>query len=119
MSYSFESNGETLWDPALRIGKMYVSYAKGMEDVLGVPSGLSPTDQDWADVDPVSFAGFVSELCEWYFSSPNWLLHGLMRTMLMTSLVMLERAGGELPAVVHTDGDFVAELKQTARHMNV
>lgn len=96
MSYPFGLDGETLWDAGYHSGLLYASLAHGAAEFLELPSGLAPNDQGGCDVDIEQFRVFVEGLYERYASTRNEVLHGLAHGLLVTSLVLLERAGGTL-----------------------
>ncbi|MEU3984154.1 DUF6086 family protein [Streptomyces sp. NPDC026672] len=93
MSYPFERNGETLWDAGYSSGQMYAALAGGAAEFLRLPSGLTDTPQGSCEVDPVAFRAFVAQLYKLYASTGNDVLQGLTHDLLVTSLVLLDRAG--------------------------
>lgn len=97
MSYPFELGGETLWDAGYHSGQLYASLARGAAEFLELPSGLTPNRQGGCDVEPVELQAFVEGLYGLYSSTRNDLLHGLAHGLLVTSLVLLERAGVRSP----------------------
>ncbi|WP_433349664.1 DUF6086 family protein [Micromonospora sp. CA-111912] len=117
MSYYFTVSGDDVWDPALRIGRLFVSLADGAADVLGVPSGLAPSDSDTCDVDPLVFPRFVSALVECYSESRHPVRRELIRGILSTSLVILERGGLEMPPGVQGERDLVEAVRSLAKAM--
>ncbi|MEJ8639751.1 DUF6086 family protein [Streptomyces sp. MS2.AVA.5] len=94
MSYPFELGGETLWDAGYHSGQLYVSLARGAAEFLELPSGLTANPQGGCDVESEPFRAFVEGLYGMYSSTTNEVLHGLAHGLLVTSLVLLERAGG-------------------------
>ncbi|MFI6008173.1 DUF6086 family protein [Streptomyces sp. NPDC051243] len=96
MSYPFEHDDETLWDAGYHSGQLYASLAQGAAGFLDVPSGLTPTPQGGCDVDGEMFQAFVERLYGLYASTTNEVLRGLAQGLLVTSLVLLDRAGGTI-----------------------
>ncbi|MFJ6934840.1 DUF6086 family protein [Streptomyces sp. NPDC101132] len=96
MSYYFESAGDTLWNPSLRIGKLYVSMAEAVGEMLGVPTGLSPRDDDSCQVERVVFTAFAGALHAHYLSARHPVQRELIKGVLLTSLVLQERLGAPL-----------------------
>jgi Family of unknown function (DUF6086) len=103
MSYVFEWNDETLWSPALRVGKLYVTLADALAAMLSVPHGLSAMASDYYEVDRDRFAAFIGALRA---LSPEGHVVGreLLSGFLTTSLVLLRRmdAAPELDAEART-----------------
>ncbi|MEV6568206.1 DUF6086 family protein [Streptomyces kronopolitis] len=91
----FEVADHTLWDPSLRIGKRYVSFAERAADLAHRPTGLTPSDGDTCAVDSQKFRQFVEALLECYASTRHPVQCSLMRGALLASLVMLQRGGVE------------------------
>ncbi|GIG59010.1 hypothetical protein Lfu02_33820 [Longispora fulva] len=102
MSYYFEVDGETVWNPALQPGLLFVAVAHRLADVLELPSGLAPGVDDICRVDVAVFGRFVGALHDRYFSSGHKVQRGLLRGVLLPSLVVLERA--DAPIVPADDG---------------
>jgi hypothetical protein len=97
MSYNVQVDGRTIWDPALRIGQMYLGLVAGASAAIQTPSGLVPDIDDTCEIDIKIFEVFVERLRDWYFSTHHPVQHQLMRGVLQASLVVLERGGA--PAV--------------------
>lgn len=96
MSYPFELGGETLWDAGYYSGKLYASLAQGAADYVKLPTGLTPTPQGSSDIELPTFRAFVEGLYNTYSSTHSPVIHGLMRGLLVTSLVLLDRAGASI-----------------------
>ncbi|ELP62106.1 MULTISPECIES: DUF6086 family protein [Streptomyces] len=117
MSYPFEHGTETLWDAGYHSGKLYASLAQGTAEFLELPSGLTPNAQGGCDVDPIAFQAFVEGLYRSYSATRNELLHGLVHGLLLTSLVLLDRAGGSIGLRPEHQDAFVSEKAALARSM--
>ncbi|MGC4896851.1 DUF6086 family protein [Micromonospora sp. DT31] len=93
MSYPFQSTGTPLWDPALRVGEVYLGQAHSVADVLGVPSGLTPLRNGTCDLDPETFAAFVEHLLRFHNKGRHQSLSRMLHGVLVVSLVLMGRAG--------------------------
>ncbi|MGY0004356.1 DUF6086 family protein [Micromonospora sp. I033] len=99
MSYPFQTAEAPVWDPALRVGQLYLGQAELVAGLVEVPSGLVPRRNGTCDLDPERFATFVEHLWRFYNGGRHAALSHLLRGVLVVSLVLLERAGGQpLPA---------------------
>ncbi|WP_019900862.1 DUF6086 family protein [Salinispora arenicola] len=107
MSYSFQTDSTTLWDPALRVGQLYLGQAEVAARLVEVPSGLTPRRDGYCDLDPKEFATFVERLLRFYNRGRHATLSHLLRGILLISLVLLKRAGGQL---LSTDGQALDAL---------
>ncbi|MYS13334.1 DUF6086 family protein [Streptomyces sp. SID4982] len=96
MSYPFELGEETLWDAGYHSGLLYASLARGAAEFVKLPTGLTATPQGSCDIELSTFRTFVQGLYGTYSSTPSPVLHGLTRGLLVTSLVLLERAGASI-----------------------
>ncbi|MFE2498418.1 DUF6086 family protein [Streptomyces scopuliridis] len=117
MSYPFELGGETLWDAGYHSGQLYASLARGAAEFLELPSGLTPNDQGGCDVETELFRAFVEGLDGMYSSTKNQVLHGLAHGLLVTSLVLLERAEGEITLTHRYAATLLEEKAVLARAM--
>jgi len=117
VSYYFEADGNTLWDPSLRMGKWYLSFAESAADLVHRPTGLTPSDDDTCAVDVPVFRQFVEALLECYASTRHPVQHSLMRGVLLASLVMLERGGGKVSPKSEREASLVEEVQIFAGSM--
>ncbi|MDO0934072.1 DUF6086 family protein [Streptomyces sp. DG2A-72] len=119
LSYEFETadRTRTLWDPALRVGQLYVSLAQGAGEQLGLPTGLTPNERGGADVDLETFRKFTQGLYDAYCSTRNFLMHDLMRGLLLASIVMLENGGGAITRVPEREAGLLTEYDAYQRGM--
>lgn len=117
MSYYFEVSGETVWDPALRIAKWYIALAESTAELMRLPTGLAPSEQDTCEIDPKLFRGFVEGLYEVYFSTRHPVQHGLIKGLLLTSLVVLERTGTVITPKSEKEKPLWGEKQALARSM--
>lgn len=118
MSYPFEHGNDTLWDAGYQTGQLYASLAWGAADFLGLPSGLTPNRPHGScDVEPEAFQAFAEALYTRYCATNNQVTHNLMHGLLITSLVLLERAGGGVTLRPEHEEAFTAEKAALARSM--
>lgn len=117
MSYYFEVFGETVWDPSLRIGRWYLSFAAAAAELVQRPTGLTPADDDTCAVDIPVFRHFVEGLLDCYASTRHPVQHGLMRGLLLTSIVILERGGVVIAPNSEREASVLEEAKIFARSM--
>ncbi|MFE1309077.1 DUF6086 family protein [Streptomyces sp. NPDC058755] len=95
LSYAFETpdHTRTLWDPALRVGQLYMSLAQGVGEQLDLPTGLTPNARGGAYVDLGTFQVFAQGMYDAYCSTRHLIMHDLLRGLLLSSIVMLENGG--------------------------
>ena len=93
MSYSFCADTEIIWDPALRVGKLYLGQARAVAEVLDVPSGLTPLINGTCRVDPEAFGAFVLQFQAWYLKSSHDVFRAMAQGVLTMSVAMLLRTG--------------------------
>ncbi|MFI1160266.1 DUF6086 family protein [Streptomyces sioyaensis] len=117
MSYYFEAAGHTVWNPSLRMGRWYLAFAESVADLVHRPTGLTPSGDDTCAVDVPVFRQFVEALLECYASTRHPVQHGLMRGVLLTSLVMLERGGVKMSPESEREASVLAEVKVFASSM--
>ncbi|MEU4369406.1 DUF6086 family protein [Micromonospora chersina] len=94
MSYTFRAAGTPIWDPALRVGELYLGQAEAVAALLEVPSGLTPRQDGRCDLEPEEFGTFVQHLLRFYNRGHHAALSHLLRGVVLVSLVLLNRAGG-------------------------
>jgi hypothetical protein len=117
MSYYFEVSGGTVWDPSLRIGKWYLSFAESAAELVQRPTGLTPADDDTCAVVVQVFRQFVGGLLDCYGSTQHPVQRGLMRGVLLASLVILGRAGVAIAPKSEREATLLEEVETFARSM--
>jgi hypothetical protein len=79
------------------VGRFYVALAQEAGELNGLSTGLTDNERlGGSDVDPAVFQQFTQALYDRYCSTNNFVLHGLLRGLLLTSIVMLEKGGGSV-----------------------
>ncbi|WP_033355540.1 DUF6086 family protein [Kitasatospora aureofaciens] len=96
MSQYFSLGDVTLWNPSNGVSALFLRQTAGFEEVLGLPSGIGPMEEDEAEVAPDSLAVFVGALLAWRDGSNHAVLEALSDGFIATMLVLAERAGAEV-----------------------
>ncbi|MFC9948796.1 DUF6086 family protein [Streptomyces pratensis] len=120
MGYPFQSvdRPKILWDPALRVGQAYVALAREAGELNGLSTGLTENERlGGSDVDLVVFQQFTQGLYDSYCRTRNFVLHGLLRGLLLTSIVMLEKGGGSIARNREREDGLLEDLDAYARAM--
>jgi hypothetical protein len=96
---------------------MYVSLAQAAGKVLKLPTGLAPNERGGADVDPEAFQKFVQGMYDTHCSTSHFIMHDLMRGLLLASIVMLENGGGTIVRNPQLEAELLAEHDTYVRGM--
>jgi len=59
MSYIVECKGETVWQPARRVGDYFLANISILENLIESNSGIASTIEDDIQIDPELFSDFV------------------------------------------------------------
>ncbi|MFJ8495984.1 DUF6086 family protein [Streptomyces sp. NPDC094038] len=97
MSQYFLLGDVTLWNPSNGVSALFLRQTAGFEEVLDLPSGIGPMEEDEARVAADALAAFVGALLAWRNSSNHAVLAALSDGFIATMLVLVERAGAEVP----------------------
>ena len=97
----------------------YLSLAQSAGELLDCPTGLMPADNDTCAVDTTVFQGFVQNFLEAYSVADNPVMRGIMRGVLLSSLVMLERAGVSISSQNEGQEILLREREEFASYMAV
>ena len=95
MSYIFDVDGEVVWSPGLRSGKLFIALADALAANAGIDpgaTGLTAMASDYYYVNPRVFAEFVRALLAGP-AATNSVYAQLARGFLVTGLVVLDRCG--------------------------
>ncbi|MEV7294127.1 DUF6086 family protein [Streptomyces microflavus] len=117
MSHPFDLDGQTIWDAGSTSGQLYERLAESAATFLDMPTGLVPNVQGGCDVEPEEFHEFVVGLHDLYSRTNSAVLHGLLKGVLITSLVLLERTGRSLPLRPGQEHPLWAEREEFSRSM--
>src|SRR5690242_9816992 len=59
MSWIVECQGQTIWEPALVVGRLFLAELVALERLFRCPSGIAETMSDFMEVDPVQLELFI------------------------------------------------------------
>jgi hypothetical protein len=99
VSQYFQDGDDVLWNPATRVAQLFTDTAEALARLVERPTGLGPMAEDECQVDVPVFAAFVDELVRRYARSNHSVLKSLMDGFTGTAIVLVERAGADVPAL--------------------
>jgi hypothetical protein len=99
VSYVFDVGDETVWNPSLRTGRLFVGLTRYLAELTSRPTGLNAVANDMYEIEVKPFRILVNAVYEDFRSTDHLVYRGQLRGWLLTSLVLLDRAGGPLPAL--------------------
>ncbi|MFC7219287.1 DUF6086 family protein [Streptomyces polyrhachis] len=118
MSYPVVLGEDTLWEAGYQSGRMYFFLVQGAAEELQIPSGLvANLPRGECEVKLPAFRSFVQRLYETYSSTRSMHVHGFIDGLLITSLVLLERAGSPLELLPEHEQALREERAAFARRM--
>lgn len=120
MSYPFQTSDRSriLWDPALKVGQAYLALAWEAGELNGLATGMTENERlGGSDVDLATFQQFTQGLYDRWCSTNNFVLHGLLRGLLLTSIVMLEKGGGSIARNHEWEDGLLEDLDAYVRAM--
>ncbi|MGP4094263.1 DUF6086 family protein [Nonomuraea sp. KM90] len=104
MSQYFRIGDQVLWNPSNGVARLFMRSAEALAPETGLPTGLGPMESDECEIDLTAFTAFVGALIDRYERTNHPILHSLMDGFIATALVLVERAGAELPPPGADDG---------------
>lgn len=119
MSHYFEIDGDTVWNPSSRTGRLFIAIASSLESYLDMPTGLRQrsNDPDAYDVDLGQFRLFVESLRNDYASTSNPVYRSLIENVLAISLAMLARTGTPFEQRSELEAQLVATIEAMQQSM--
>lgn len=111
MSYPFTVDGRTVWDPALRVGRLYVAICASVAEVLEVQPGLKPGADGTCAIDVASFHGFVESLRESQASTRHPVYGSMMKGLLAVSIQLAKATGADLTPMYGDEVRIFADAK--------
>jgi hypothetical protein len=96
MSYPFTVDGETVWDPAPRVGLLYAGITEAVSEVVRQPTGLKPSADGTCAIDVAAFHAFVECLRESQAATRHPVYGAMMKGVLAVSLQLAKKTGAEL-----------------------
>ncbi|NUR70442.1 MAG: hypothetical protein HOU81_06460 [Hamadaea sp.] len=99
MSQYFRTGDRYLWNPSNRVGRLFAQLTETFSAVGGLPAGLQDTGADEYMIDLPVFAAFIDNLTRQYLGSSHAILRSLQEGYLVTALVLVDRAGGQVAAL--------------------
>lgn len=140
VSQYFLPGDVTLWNPSNGASALFLRQTAGFEEVLDLPSGIGPMEEDEARVTADALATFLGALSAWRNSSNHAVLAALSDGFTATMLVLVERAGAEVhwparcgsarvglhdvhvkvrPATADAGADWTARVREQARRLDL
>jgi hypothetical protein len=117
VSYIFDVGDETVWSPSLRTGRLYVGLTRCLSEVTGRPAGLNAVADDMYEIAMEPFRTLADAVYEDFRSTDHLVYRGQLRGWLLTSLVLLRRAGSPLPIIDDDERDLQQDLAAYAKAM--
>ncbi|WP_217244972.1 DUF6086 family protein [Streptomyces sp. AC602_WCS936] len=120
MGYPFQAadGSRLLWDPALKVGQAYVALAREAGELHGISTGLTESERlGGSVVDLPVFQQFTQGLYDRYCSTNNFVLHDLLRGLLLPSVVMLEKGDGSITRTPESEDGLLEDLDSYVRAM--
>ncbi|ALG09370.1 hypothetical protein AOZ06_22860 [Kibdelosporangium phytohabitans] len=114
MSYVFDAGAETVWSPALRTGELYARFLRETAAVLGLPTGLVEIASDMYEIDLGPYETLIAAIFETTSAARQPVLRGLLESVLLPSIVILDRAGRPLTATSPEQVDLIARAQALA-----
>jgi Family of unknown function (DUF6086) len=99
VSQYFRVGDLVLWNPSNRVAELFVRTSEAVAPLVARPSGIGAIYADEYEVDLDLFVGFVDALVKQYLSSSHAILRSLLEGFLATALVLVYRAGREVPSL--------------------
>ncbi|MEV5575979.1 DUF6086 family protein [Spirillospora sp. NPDC052269] len=118
MSQYFQIDERVLWNPATGVAQVFLRAAESFSTLTRLPSGLGPMQADECEIDLEVFSAFVDALVRRYMRSNHVVLRSLMEGFLATAIVLVDRGGGQLPALKSSDDPDVAALTELSQRHN-
>lgn len=110
MSYIFQIEGETVWNPGLRVGQLYVAVLEAVAGVLEKPSGLGPDLGELYEIEVPELAALVRKMLAWRTVSSHGQLWSLLDGVLPISIAVLERGGVSVTGQNERQREYLAEV---------
>lgn len=99
MSRIFKVDRTILWNPSNPVADLYKAQAEATAAAFNIESGMSPVIADECHINVPVFEKFLARLADEYYRTAHYVVRSLIFGVIGTSYVMLERVGGQLPAM--------------------
>ena len=100
MSVYFEVSGESIWNPASRVGLLYVQQLQAAARLVQMETGVATLTADSFVVDPIKLAALTRELVALYETGNHVVLRSQLLPVVAVSLVLVGRAGSGASSTV-------------------
>lgn len=111
-SCRFKIESTTLWWPANTVAILFRQQAEAVAATFGTESGVGDLIEDEIAIDPPVFEAFISEVVAQYQKATHPIIHSLTVGFISTAMVLLERAGGQMPGGTEEELAAWAELRE-------
>ncbi|MCO5996301.1 DUF6086 family protein [Actinoallomurus rhizosphaericola] len=117
MSCLFRIGEESVWTPSAEAGRLYVGMTKCLAAGGGRATGVRTIAEDVFEIAPEPFGALVEVAYKEYFNSTNRVYRSQLHGWLLTSLVLLARAGRPVTPSNDEEREFVEDISEHAKAM--
>ncbi len=90
VSYYFDFIDKSVWSPANRTARVFLSCVEAFEQSEGTSAGFTRKAADWISVEPLALSAFITKLLDEY-DTRNQLVRCQLDGMIRPSIVMVQR----------------------------
>jgi hypothetical protein len=90
-------------------GDLYMTIMSGLAELLSSPTGFRAIAADMYDIDIRMFEQLVAAVLDVYVSSTHDIFRGMIKGVLLPSVVVLERAGRSIVPKSAAEADILVE----------
>ena len=99
MSRYFWHGEQLLWNPSNQVGVLFIRTAETLAAVEELPTGIGPMRAAEHQINLPAYGNLVDALARRYLASRHLSHRSLIEGFLATALVLIQRAGHDLPAL--------------------
>ena len=119
MSMVFESNGQEIWSPSLRVGNLFLKQVEALEQLLDMKSGMESFLADTVEIDAALFNSFVIKALETLETTNNPPLFALLEGCIKIAIALNEKITGQVPDVSEKLYSLVVKAKTVMSKIDI
>jgi Family of unknown function (DUF6086) len=104
MSQYFQVGTSVLWNPSTGVARLFARQVEAVAPAVDLPTGLGSEAADEYEIDLARFGTFIDALVRRYGTSTHPVLRALIENITAVGIVLVERAGGTVPALTDPPG---------------
>jgi hypothetical protein len=99
MGYTVYCKNQSIWNPSLAVGNLFLNSLKSVEKMIGIKSGITSPSADSIEIEAEELSIFVNKLLDYIERTNNTALLTMISGITEIILALNGKINNEFPAI--------------------